>query len=71
VINKEGPGRRAKLDGILGWRQDRVGADLRLRDEALHALVLTARNGFAPLTNPAIVVVVTLNGTHGEGGLGG
>jgi len=27
--------------------------------------------GFAPLTNPAIVVVVTLNGTHGEGGFGG
>ena len=27
--------------------------------------------GFAPLTNPAVVVVVTLNGTHGEGGFGG
>jgi cell division protein FtsI (penicillin-binding protein 3) len=27
--------------------------------------------GFAPLTNPSIVVVVTLNGTHGEGGFGG
>jgi len=27
--------------------------------------------GFAPLTNPAMVVVVTLNGTHGEGGFGG
>jgi cell division protein FtsI (penicillin-binding protein 3) len=27
--------------------------------------------GFAPLTNPAIVVVVTLNGTHGTGGFGG
>jgi cell division protein FtsI (penicillin-binding protein 3) len=27
--------------------------------------------GFAPLTNPAIVVVVTLNGTHGEAGFGG
>jgi cell division protein FtsI (penicillin-binding protein 3) len=27
--------------------------------------------GFAPLTNPAIVVVVTLNGTHGTSGFGG
>ena len=27
--------------------------------------------GFAPLTNPAMVVVVTLNGTHGTGGFGG
>src|SRR5215471_9453652 len=28
--------------------------------------------GFAPLTNPAVVVVVTLNGTHGgEAGFGG
>jgi cell division protein FtsI (penicillin-binding protein 3) len=27
--------------------------------------------GFAPLTNPSLVVVVTLNGTHGSGGYGG
>jgi cell division protein FtsI (penicillin-binding protein 3) len=27
--------------------------------------------GFAPITNPQIVVVVTLNGTHGEAGFGG
>ncbi len=27
--------------------------------------------GIAPLTNPKIVVVVTLNGTHGSGGYGG
>ncbi len=27
--------------------------------------------GFAPLTNPAIVVVVSLNGTHGTAGFGG
>jgi len=27
--------------------------------------------GFAPLTNPAVVVVVSLNGTHGEAGFGG
>jgi hypothetical protein len=27
--------------------------------------------GFAPVTNPAIVVVVTLNGTHGDSGFGG
>jgi cell division protein FtsI (penicillin-binding protein 3) len=27
--------------------------------------------GFAPVTNPAIVVVVTLNGTHGTAGYGG
>jgi membrane peptidoglycan carboxypeptidase len=26
--------------------------------------------GFAPVTNPSVVVVVTLNGTHGEGGFG-
>ena len=27
--------------------------------------------GFAPLVNPKVVVVVTLNGTHGESGFGG
>jgi cell division protein FtsI (penicillin-binding protein 3) len=27
--------------------------------------------GFAPMTNPRVVVVVTLNGTHGEAGFGG
>jgi cell division protein FtsI (penicillin-binding protein 3) len=27
--------------------------------------------GFAPLTNPAVVIVVTLNGTHGTSGFGG
>jgi hypothetical protein len=27
--------------------------------------------GFAPLTNPAVVVVVTINGTHGTAGFGG
>ena len=27
--------------------------------------------GFAPVTNPSIVVVVTVNGTHGSGGYGG
>ncbi len=27
--------------------------------------------GFSPVTNPAIVVVVTLNGTHGSAGFGG
>jgi cell division protein FtsI (penicillin-binding protein 3) len=27
--------------------------------------------GFAPITNPQVVVVVTLNGTHGESGFGG
>jgi cell division protein FtsI (penicillin-binding protein 3) len=27
--------------------------------------------GFAPMANPQVVVVVTLNGTHGENGFGG
>jgi cell division protein FtsI (penicillin-binding protein 3) len=27
--------------------------------------------GFAPITNPQVVVVVTLNGTHGTAGFGG
>ena len=27
--------------------------------------------GFAPVTNPRVVVVVTVNGTHGEAGFGG
>ena len=31
----------------------------------------TDRFSVAPLTNPAIVVVVTLNGTHGTAGFGG
>src|ERR1035438_3076463 len=27
--------------------------------------------GFAPMANPQVLVVVTLNGTHGENGFGG
>jgi len=64
-------GRRAKLDGYsVGGKT----GSAQIYDYAARHYTHSYNGtfmGFAPLTNPAIVVVVTLNGTHGEGGFGG
>lgn len=68
----EGTGKRARLDGYSSGGKT---GSAQIYD--YHARVYTHRYngsymGFAPVTNPAIVVVVTLNGTpSGDRGFGG
>jgi membrane peptidoglycan carboxypeptidase len=71
VINKEGTGRRAKLAGYsVGGKTGSAQIFDYATRHYTHSYNGTFM-GFAPVNNPAIVVVVTLNGTHGEGGFGG
>jgi cell division protein FtsI (penicillin-binding protein 3) len=71
VINPQGTGRRAKLAGYsVGGKTGSAQIFDFATKHYTHSYNGTFM-GFAPVNNPAIVVVVTLNGTHGEGGFGG
>jgi len=71
VINPQGTGRRARLAGYtVGGKTGSAQIFDFAAKHYTHSYNGTFL-GLAPLTNPAIVVVVTLNGTHGEGGFGG
>lgn len=66
-----GTGKRAKLDGYSTGGKT---GSAQIYDFAAHRYTHSYNAsfmGFAPVTNPAIVVVVTLNGTHGTSGFGG
>jgi cell division protein FtsI (penicillin-binding protein 3) len=66
-----GTGTRAKVEGYtVGGKT----GSAQIFDRATHHYTHSYNGSFmgmAPVTNPAIVAVVTLNGTHGEGGFGG
>jgi len=67
----EGTGKDAKLEGYTAGGKT---GSAQIYDYAGHRYTHTYNGsfmGFAPLTNPAVVVVVTLNGTHGQAGFGG
>jgi cell division protein FtsI (penicillin-binding protein 3) len=71
VINPQGTGHRARLTGYSSGGKT---GSAQIFDFATKHYTHSYNGsflGFAPVTNPAIVVVVTLNGTHGEGGFGG
>jgi membrane peptidoglycan carboxypeptidase len=71
VVLPYGTGRRARLEGYsVGGKTGSAQIFDTVGKHYTHAYNGTFM-GFAPLTNPALVVVVTLNGTHGEGGFGG
>jgi len=71
VVLPYGTGKRARLDGYsVGGKTGSAQIFDTLTKHYTHSYNGTFM-GFAPLTNPALVVVVTLNGTHGEGGFGG
>jgi membrane peptidoglycan carboxypeptidase len=60
----EGTGTKAKLDGYRCAGKTGTG---KIPDPVTHrymSIYNATFMGFAPLTNPAIVVVVTVNGTH-------
>jgi cell division protein FtsI (penicillin-binding protein 3) len=66
-----GTGKGAKLEGYTAGGKT---GSAQIYDYAGHHYTHTYNGsfmGFAPLTNPAVVVVVTLNGTHGQAGFGG
>ena len=71
VVNPQGTGRRAK---VAGYSVGGKTGSAQIFDFATKHYTHTYNGsfmGFAPVTNPSIVVVVTLNGTRGEGGFGG
>ena len=66
-----GTGKGARLEGYTAGGKT---GSAQIYDYAAHHYTHTYNGtfmGFAPLTNPAVVVVVTLNGTHGQAGFGG
>jgi cell division protein FtsI (penicillin-binding protein 3) len=66
-----GTGKGAKLEGYTTGGKT---GSAQIYDFAGHRYTHTYNGsfmGFAPVTNPAIVVVVTINGTHGTSGFGG
>jgi cell division protein FtsI (penicillin-binding protein 3) len=71
VVMPGGTGTRARLEGYTSG--GKTGSAQIYDPVARH--YMHAYNGsfmgFAPLTNPAMVAVVTLNGTHGTAGFGG
>jgi cell division protein FtsI (penicillin-binding protein 3) len=67
----KGTGSRAKLQGYTSG--GKTGSAV-IYDPVTRRYTHTYNGsfmGFAPVSNPAIVVVVTLNGTHGDAGYGG
>jgi membrane peptidoglycan carboxypeptidase len=72
VVMKGGTAPNAQL---AGYSTAGKTGSAQIFDIATHRYSHNTYNGsfigFAPLTNPAIVVVVTLNGTHGSAGFGG
>ena len=72
VVMKGGTAPKAQL---AGYSTGGKTGSAQIFDMATHRYSHNTYNGsfigFAPLTNPAIVVVVTLNGTHGTAGFGG
>jgi cell division protein FtsI (penicillin-binding protein 3) len=71
VVLPEGTGKRARLAGYTSG--GKTGSAI-IFDYATGRYTHAYNGsfmGFAPVTNPAIVVVVTLNGTHGDSGFGG
>ena len=62
-------GRESQAEWIYERREDRYGADLRFqRRSSIHTYIIRSFLGFAPVNNPSVVIVATLNGTTGDGG---
>jgi cell division protein FtsI (penicillin-binding protein 3) len=64
-------GRRARLEGYSSAGKTGSAQIFDYAAKRYTASYNASFMGFAPVTNPAIVVVVTLNGTHTSAGFGG
>src|SRR5947207_9078831 len=71
VLLPYGTGRRARLDGYSSAGKTGSAQIFDYATKRYTASYNASFMGFAPVTNPAIVVVVTLNGTTGTAGFGG
>jgi cell division protein FtsI (penicillin-binding protein 3) len=66
-----GTGKKAKLDGYSTGGKTGSAQIFDYKTAHYTHSYNASFMGFAPVTNPAIVAVVTLNGTHGTAGFGG
>ena len=71
VVLPEGTGKRARLVGYTSGGKTGSAVIFDYATKRYTHSYNGSFMGFAPVTNPAIVVVVTLNGTHGDSGFGG
>jgi cell division protein FtsI (penicillin-binding protein 3) len=71
VVLPEGTGKRARLAGYTSGGKTGSAVIFDYATGRYTHAYNGSFMGFAPVTNPAIVVVVTLNGTHGDSGFGG
>lgn len=71
VVLPEGTGKRARLAGYTSGGKTGSAVIFDYATKRYTHSYNGSFMGFAPVTNPAIVVVVTLNGTHGNAGFGG
>jgi cell division protein FtsI (penicillin-binding protein 3) len=69
VLN--GTGTRARLDGYTSGGKTGSAQIFDLATKRYSHTYNGSYVGLAPLTNPRVVVAVTINGTRGEGGFGG
>jgi cell division protein FtsI (penicillin-binding protein 3) len=65
-----GTGTKARLDGYSSGGKTGTAQIFDFATKHYTHTYNGSYMGFAPLTNPGVVVVVTLNGTRGEGGMG-
>jgi cell division protein FtsI (penicillin-binding protein 3) len=71
LVVRKGTGGRAKLNGYSSGGKTGSAQIFDFASKRYTHSYNASFIGFAPVTNPAIVVVVTLNGTHGTSGFGG
>ncbi len=70
-VVQHGTGRRARLEGYSGGGKTGSAQIFDFKTRRYTHTYNASYMGFAPVTNPAIVVVATLNGTRGTSGFGG
>jgi cell division protein FtsI (penicillin-binding protein 3) len=71
VVMPGGTGTRARLQGYTCGGKTGSAQIYDVKTRHYTHSYNASYMGFAPLTNPAIVMVVTINGTHGNSGFGG
>ena len=71
VLEKWGTGHKARLEGYTSGGKTGTAQIFDVQTHHYTHLYNASFMGFAPVTNPAVVAVVTLNGTSGSTGYGG
>ena len=71
MISKHGTGHKARLEGYSSGGKTGTAQIFDVKTLHYTHQYNASFMGFAPVTNPALVVVVTINGTTGSAGYGG